>query len=180
MPPRSMRPLVERLQEIGPRLRLFLARRVNRIERDDVAVPRVRQQRAAVLVDEVRPERHVAAKAVLLVVGVGPLHVVLEVLDVVGARERPEGEGIARRPRGLRVVDGLVGRVEREAAAGAQQAVEAELEAGPEPLLDRCRRSSRRDVRACRARRRPQGSSSRSRRASASHSCFSSVALLRV
>ena len=38
-----VRPLIERLQEISPRLLLFLARRVNGIERDDVAVPRVRR-----------------------------------------------------------------------------------------------------------------------------------------
>ena len=63
-----------------------------------------------------------------LVVVVGPLHVVLQVLHVVGARERPEGEGIARGLRRLRVVDRLVGRVEREAAAGAQQTIERQLD----------------------------------------------------
>ena len=36
-----MRPLVERLQEGRPRIGLAIARRVNRIERDDVAVPGV-------------------------------------------------------------------------------------------------------------------------------------------
>ena len=74
------------------------------------------------------PSGMLQRKPVPLVVLVGPLHVVLHVLHVVRARERPERERIARRLRRLRVVDRLVRRLQREAAAGAQQTIERQLE----------------------------------------------------
>src|SRR5688500_13633002 len=66
----------------------------------------------------------------------GPLHVVLQVPHVRGARECPERERVASRHRRLRVVDRLVRTVKREAAARAQQTIEPELEPRAEPLLE--------------------------------------------
>ena len=80
MPPRCVRPVVEGLQELVPVGPVLLARRVNGIERDDVAVPACTTAASSVLVNEIRAERHVAAEPVLLVVGVGPVHVVLKIL----------------------------------------------------------------------------------------------------
>ena len=114
---------------------------MNGIERKDVSVVAVGQERARVLANEIGAERHVAAEPVLLVIGVGPGDVVPKIARVIGARERPEGEDIPRRHRRLGVVDRLIRRVQRESAARAQQAVEAELDAGADVLTHRADRS---------------------------------------
>ena len=130
--PARVRPLVERTEEGVPRRLVAVAGRMNRVEGDDVAVVCVRQQRAGVLPDEIGAERHVAAESVLREILVGEGDVVVQVLHPVGARERPEREGIPARLRRLGVVDHLVRVEEREAAGRAQELVEPELDAGSE------------------------------------------------
>src|SRR5262249_39920200 len=101
MPPLNERALVEQRHAVPPVRKLIefvqksipgrlIRVSVNRVDRKDVSVMRVRQNCVSVLANEVRAERHVAAKAVFLEMVLAEFHVFAQRAQPLAARECPE------------------------------------------------------------------------------------------